>query len=87
MKILKNNPKLSLSVIVTLILSVYSLISQNAELLGIDTKTMAIISVIVSIVSLVWKQVRPEESLFTLAYKSIGGGGIKNPPKDDEVGG
>ncbi len=76
MKILKENPKLSISVIITLVVEVYSLVSSNAELLGIESNTLAKISVIVSMISLVWKQVKPEESLFTMAYKSIGGGGI-----------
>lgn len=67
MKILRESPKLSLSVIVTLILSIYAIVSENSELLGIDTKTMAIISVIVSIVSAIWKVVSPKESVFKKA--------------------
>ena len=71
MKILKENPKLSVSVVVTLLLEVWSLISTNPELIGIGGETLAKISLIVSIISLIWNQFKPSESVFKVAYKRI----------------
>ena len=71
MKILKENPKLSVSVVVTLLLEVWTLISTNPELIGIGGKTLAKISLIVSIISLIWNQFKPNESAFKVAYKRI----------------
>ena len=81
MKLLKKNPKLSISVIITIILEIYSMISQSSEILGISSKTMALISLIVSVISLVWNQLKPDESVFKMAYRHVGSR-PSTPPQD-----
>ena len=86
MKQLKENPKLSISLIITLILEVWTLFSNNSELFNIQGETLAKISVIVSIISLVWKQVKPTESVFKMAFRHVGTRSSKpttTKPKDN----
>ena len=83
---IQKNPKVSVSVIVTLILSIWSVIESNSELFGLGTKTLSIIGVIVSIVSLIWNTVKPEESVFKTLYRHVGTRPsipTTKPPKED----
>lgn len=75
------NPKLTVSMIITILTSLYSLLSDNAEILNIEAGTLAIISTIITAISIVWKALKPDESAFTMVAKSIPGGGIKPPKK------
>ena len=86
MKSFKESPKLTVSVIITLVLEIYTLVSSNAELLGIDSKLMATISLLVTVVSMVWKQVKPDESAFKMVARHVGTRPIDppRPPKEKE---
>jgi hypothetical protein len=79
----KENPKISITLIITILLNAYDLISANATILGIDTKTMAYMSLIISIISMVWKSIKPEQSVFSMMFKHVGTR-PKNPPNDDD---
>ena len=75
------NPKLTVSMIITILTTLYTLLVDNAAILNIDAGTLAIISFIISAISVVWKAIKPEESAFTMIAKSIPGGGVKPPKK------
>jgi len=81
LKEVKKSPKLTISFIVTVILNIYDLVSVNAELLGIPSKTMAQISLLVAVISMVWKYFKPEESAFKMLAKHVG-----TRPKDPPPG-
>ena len=80
MKQLEQSPKLTISFIATVLFGVWNIIQENAEVLNISVDTIAKISILITIISYVWKQFNPEESAFTVLAKHIG---IrpKNPPK------
>lgn len=67
-----NNPKTTISAIISLLLLANQLLTDSAEVIGMNSKTLAIISLIITFISLAWKQVRPDESLFTLVARHIG---------------
>lgn len=66
------NPKTTLSIIISVITTAQTLLTDNAEVLGINSKTLTIVSLLVTLVSLVWKEQKPEESAFTLLARHIG---------------
>lgn len=72
MKQLKQSPKLTISFIITLVFGTWNIIKANAEVFNISVDTIAKISILITIISYVWKQFNPEESAFTLVAKHIG---------------
>ncbi|WP_044403394.1 hypothetical protein [Lacinutrix sp. Hel_I_90] len=69
---IKKNPKLTFSVIISIATTLLTVLSGNAELLGINAKTIMIISLIVSTASLVYdKYFDSEQSLFSKASDRI----------------
>lgn len=79
----KESPKLTLSLVLTILTYVYDLLSANAEILGISAKTLTIVFLIINVVSFVWKQfIDKEESAFTKLLKHVG-----TRPQDPPKGG
>lgn len=69
---MKQSPKLTISFILTLLLGVWNIFKSNAEVFNISVDTVAKISILITIISYVWKQFNPDESAFTLVAKHIG---------------
>lgn len=77
------NPKLTLSGIITFILTLWNFIEPTAEVIfNIGTNGMAIISFIITAISFVYNYFWPEKSMFGTLKDSIGGGGISDPTGD-----
>ncbi len=66
------NPKLTLSIVMIIVTILFNTLSDNAELFNISGKTLMIISIIITAVSMIWKSLKPDESLFTSVSKHIG---------------
>lgn len=80
---INSNKKITLSLVLTVLTYIYDLLSTNAEILGINAKTLTIVFLIINVVSFVWdKFVDEEESVFTKAMKHVG-----TRPEDPPKGG
>lgn len=70
---IKKSPKLTLSLVVTILTYIYDLLSANAEILGVSAKTLTIIFLMINVISFIWKQfIDEEESAFTKLFKHVG---------------
>lgn len=69
---MKQSPKLTISFIATVLLGVWNIVKANAEVFNISVDAVAKISILITIISYVWKQLNPEESAFTMLAKHIG---------------
>lgn len=66
------NPKLTVATVITFILALWQVIAPTAELiLGIGTKGMAIISLIITALSFTYNYFYPKESVFKTLRKYI----------------
>lgn len=70
--IMKQSPKLTISFIATVLFGVWNIVKSNAEVFNISVDTVAKISILITIISYVWKQFNPNESAFTMIAKHIG---------------
>ena len=72
------NKKITWSLVLTIITYIYELLGDNAEILGISTKTLTIVFLVINVISFVWdKYVSQEESAFKMLKRHIG----PRPPK------
>jgi len=63
------NPKLTVSIIITILTTLYSMMETNAEVLNIDAKTLSIVSLVITAISMIWKNLSPNESLFAMVKR------------------
>lgn len=78
----KENPKITVGLILTVLTYIYDLLTVNSEILGIDAKTLTIIMLVINVISFVWdKFVNQEQSVFGVLKDHVGTR-PKNPPRD-----
>ena len=79
------NPKITVSLVMTIVTALYSIFGEYAALAGFSTKTIAIVSMAVMVLSLLYDKFYDEkESVFGKGYKAYKdhiGTRPKNPPK------